>query len=193
MKQNHAKLSLLVCHYYRKKGSARMGNYKISEFESEFGKYYNMVFRYCMRLTGRNQYDAEDLTSDVFHLFYLMQNRLEFESPTALTAWLYQTARNLRMKTVRHAMRKPPDIDETDLFSNQFDGVKEEQQYQEYIGKIERILSGRDLALFRTIVIERLPYPEAAEQLGLSEQNLRTRWFRLRKKIRPTVEKILMR
>lgn len=166
-----------------------MGNDKISD--AEYIKYYRMVFRFCLRLTGGNQHDAEDLTGEVFQFFFAEQDRLDFEMPAALVTWLYRTAKNKWMKIVRHAMRKPPDMDETDLFSNQFEGDKEEKQYRAYIKQIERSLSGSDLELFRAIIIEKREYPDIAERLGISEQTLRVRWFRLRQKIRPTVEKMI--
>ena len=159
----------------------------------DYAKYYRMVLRFCLRLTGGNQHDAEDLTGEVFRLFFMMQDQLHFETPAALVTWLYRTAKNIWMKTVRHAMRKPPDMDETDLFTNQFDGVEEEKQYQEYMKQIEKTLSGSDLVLFRSIVVERLPYPEVAERLGISEKAMRVRWTRLRQKIRPIVEEMLLR
>ena len=166
-----------------------MGIQKMSE--SDYAYYYKTVLRSCLYLTRGNQYDAEDLTGEVFHLFFIMQDRLDFESPDALTAWLGKTARNVWRKTVRHAVRKPSDMDETDLFANQFDGVDEEKRYQEYVERVEQTLSGSDLELFRSIVVDRLPYPKVAERFGISEQNLRVRWVRLRKKMRPMVDKML--
>lgn len=171
-------------------GKVRVGDDKISE--AEYVEQYKKALHYCLNLTGGRLHDAEDLTGEAFHLFFLERDRLFFESPAALTTWLYRTCKNKWMKQVRHAKRKPPDIDETDLFGDEFDGMEEEKQYLAYIAQIEGTLSENDLELFRAIVVEQLPYPEVAKQMGISEQAMRVRWFRLRQKIRPTVEKMLI-
>lgn len=159
--------------------------------ETIYCQYYKMVFRFCMWLTNGNQHDAEDITSEVFHVFFSEQEILNFDAEPAIITWLYRTAKNKWMNMTKRAKRKSIEIDETDIFSRQFDGDAEEELYQTYISKIEKVLSGTELELFREIVEYNQTYKAISERMGVSELTLRVRWHRLKNRIRPYVDKII--
>ena len=159
--------------------------------EAVYCQYYKIVFRFCMRLTNGNQHDAEDITSEVFHVFFAEQDTLCFDAKPAMVTWLYRTAKNKWMNTVKHSKRRNDELDDTDIFSRQFDGEEEEKLYQTYLAEIEKTLSGSELDLFRAIVREKQTYMAISERMGISEAALRVRWHRLKHKIRPHIDKII--
>ena len=159
--------------------------------EAVYCQYYKAVFQFCKRLTNGNPNDAEDMTKDVFRVFFAEQNTFSLNTDSERITWLFRIARNKWMNPAKHAKRENIEVDETDIFSRQFDDEEEEKQYQTYLSEIENILSGAELDLFRAIVEEKQTYMAISKRIGISETTLRVRWHRLKYKIRPHIDKIV--
>ena len=159
--------------------------------EEVYYQYCKLVFQFCMHLTNENQYDSEDITNDVFRIFFEEQDNLKFDLEPAIITWLYRTAKNKWMNLSKHMKKWRKEDDETDIFSRQFSDDEEEKQFQEYLTEIEKNLSGFDLDLFHAIAVEKLSYKEISNRSGISEQALRVRWHRLKNKIRPLMNKMI--
>ncbi|MBQ3639404.1 MAG: sigma-70 family RNA polymerase sigma factor [Clostridia bacterium] len=159
--------------------------------ETVYSQYYKTVFRFCMKLTNGNLHDAEDMTGEVFHVFFAKQDALNFEAEAAIITWLYRTAKNKWYRLVKQAKRNAAELDNTDLFSRQFDDEEEEKLYDTYLAQIKNILSGTERELFCAIVEEKQTYKAISEKTGVSETALRVRWYRLKSRIRPYVDTII--
>ncbi len=75
----------------------------ISSHEDLFIQRYQWLMDSALRLTGRDQEEAEDLVHDVFIHFTL--DRPDLERLTNLEGYLYTMLRNLHVSQIRRAAR----------------------------------------------------------------------------------------
>ena len=159
--------------------------------EAMYCQFYKTVFRFCMKLTNGNLHNAEDITSEVFHVFFAKQESLYFDGEAAIITWLYRTAKNKWLTSVKRAKRAVIELDHTDIFTQQFDTEEEEKLYNNYLAQIKEILSEPEQELFRAVVEEKQTYKTISERTGVSEATLWVRWYRLKNKLRPYVDEII--
>ena len=155
-----------------------------------FMEYYEPLFRFGMAYI-HNETIADEIVHEAFvRLWCVWEERIRY--PSLLNkGWLYRTMRNIIYETQR--ARNTDSIDDHEHLhgDNHIADKNEALQYEHYIQEIKRHLKPSDWKLFELYVVKMLSYAEIAEFLGIRESSVRSQVARLRKKLKPIVEKIL--
>ncbi len=137
------------------------------------------LFRFCLWLTG-NRAQAEDLYQDAF--VKVMEHLHEIDTPTHFISWLYKVTKNQFLDYVRSAPhRKTVSIENIRPLEFTPPG-QSELIYQ--LGYAFRQISAEQRYLFLLVYLEEHSYQEAGEILGISEDAVRLRLFKIRRVFR---------
>ncbi len=171
-----------------------MNHMTIPEWESIYRKYYRRIYDYCLYRI-KHEYDAEDMTSEVFCLLYDKWEQYEAHDEAAILSFLYRAA-NLKIRERGRQTDRPyggAEID-IDTLSEELPidyAIVENDRYERYISDILRKLTGQDRELFTYIVIDQLRYTEIADKLHVSENTVKLRWYRLRRRMKPLIYSLI--
>ncbi len=170
-------------------------NHKIiPEWELIYRKYYSRIYDYCLYRI-RHQQDAEDMSSDIFCLLYDKWEHYETHDETAVLAFLYRSA-NYKIVERGKGTIILYGNEEIDIDSLSGDvpidyEIVENDKYERYISEILRNLAGKERELFTYIVIDKLPYADIGNRFGVSENSVKLRWYRLRRRMKPLVQSLI--
>ena len=144
-------------------------------FDRIYRRHKDGLYDFCLYVTGDGRL-SEDLVADVFTRLIRMKNKLEIES--SLKNWLFICVRNMAYNLIRKRNR------EYNLMSQ----IKFNQEAVDIELKvfIEDILSRLDADERELILLrERQGFTirELAEIVNISEEAVRTRLYRIRKKM----------
>jgi len=149
-------------------------------------KYSKQVFSLIVRIVG-NREDAEELTQDTF--MKVFKSLRSFHGDSAFSTWLYRIAYNIAVSATRKQKREVSYIEEDtlpEIADEESEGSWEEDLQNarlEYLQQALKMLSGDDRALIMMFYKDNLPMNEIASVTGMSEVNVKTRIFRIRKKL----------
>ncbi len=153
------------------------------------GRYSERVFALVRRIAPSRE-EAEELTQDTFVKAY--ENLGKFRRESSFSTWLYRIAYNTALShTRRHRPRPGEWRDEWDAA----EGVFEEEAGagpEESLRRVERALKALppdDRALVQLFYLEEKPVREVALITGLSENNVKTRLHRIRKRLALKIER----
>ena len=145
--------------------------------------YYREIYVYVFRQLG-NKEDAMDLTQDIF--IAVLQSIDRFDSAKgSFRTWLYGIATH---KVIDSRRREKPawlSLDEAEI-PDKTDYL-EKLRDAELIRQIEEYVSGADETaqmIFRLHLFDEKSFREIAEITGLPEATVKTKYYRLQKKIR---------
>lgn len=130
------------------------------------------LFKFCLVLTG-DKARAEDLTQET--LVKALDSLHKLNKPEAFIDWLFRIARNQMIDEARRhheTPTAPEDLDEPSTGP-----MAEYLSVHETLSQFEP----EDRHLILLIDMEEYTYKEAADALGLTEDTVRSRIFRLRK------------
>jgi len=168
--------------------------------EKLFHTYYKDIYRYLYSLT----HDAslsEDLTSDVF--LEVVKSIASFRGEADMKTWMFSIARHkwidyLRKKNRRAELEVVSEfVGEQTGFGNFGNGVSngkgiEEQYLEKELLERINVLLKEEPERTRNIVNLRLAgysFYEIAQKENISESSARVIWFRIKEKLRQTLEK----
>lgn len=159
-------------------------------------KYYPDIYNYCKARASVSC--ADDITSDVFELFFEKWEKL---GDINYRTWLYKTADNLiknHYKKHSRKIKKEIYIDDlqTDVLSydQNFEMIFEnigEDEIEEYAKELLKNLSEQDKILYDMKYVKKLSSAKIGENLFISENAVNQKLFRLREKIKMEISKIL--
>ena len=148
--------------------------------------YAQAVYALIVRIVGNNE-DAEELTQDV--LLRVFENLPYFNFKSSFSTWLYRIAYNLAISFARHKRQTFYAIDESRLRKVSDDEVEQmeatadnEQQIEALARAINR-LDAEERALITLFYYEERSVAECAEIMAQSENNIKVRLHRIRKKL----------
>lgn len=154
-----------------------------------FERYYKRVLAFVRRRVGDDGL-AEEVATDVF--FEVWRNAAAYRGESPVTTWIFGIA-NLKALSARRYFAQPRRAsvrvtDDAALMrfpdpANQDDLIRARQELARLVRAIERLPEGhRDV--LRLAFLEGCSYPEIAEQLDISEANVKTRVNRARARLR---------
>lgn len=160
-------------------------------------EYYDDIYYFCCLKLQDNE-EAKDVTQEVFLLFLEKIKTLE---DYKLKSWLYSVAGNKISDKYRERKKnqKIVSIDDgngSEIFNKteysykiddadfEEDKKNEYDEYDEVEKKILSILTKEEQELFFKVFVKREKKEKTAEELNITENNLYTKIYRLRKKIR---------
>ena len=149
-------------------------------------RYSKQVFALIVKIVG-NREDAEELTQDVF--VKVFGSLSKFRADSSFSTWIYRIAYN----TAISATRKKGDffvpideltlsevIDETDemIFQDSNDDMR-----ITYLNRALEQISPEERAMIIIFYKDKISMEEIAVITGLTETNVKTKMFRIRKKL----------
>ncbi len=155
--------------------------------------YYQKIFSFCLRRVNDTDI-AYDITQNVF--ISLVSNYRNVDK-NCILKWLYNAARNQIAEYYRTKSRENKfrvDIDSIeDPLSASYDFTEEfsDKDIIKYKNQVLSELSEQEGELYNDVFIKKLSYPDLSRKYSVSENALRTRVFRLRRKIEIIVKSIL--
>ncbi len=163
-------------------------------FDSFYKKYYKIIYNYSLSW-GQSHSDADEIASEaLLRLYRKWDERWKIPEEENLK-WLYMTARNVIHEYSRAQARKSENEVEISDSSGGAGDVErqtvEEEQYSYYLGKIKKLLEPEEWRLFCLAFVEERSMAEIEAALGIDNTALRARLYRLRKKLKSRLDKIL--
>ncbi len=167
-------------------------------FAEAYNTLYPAVVKFCFVQNGQKYHEAEDAASMAFLVLHNRWNEVASHDSRLIKSFLIGTARNAMRQLYRE---KPPDhesLDDAwcqDAVEAENLGQMDEQrynfEYREYIKEIEATLDPEGRRIFHSIVVDELSFRQIAKAMHVSENSLRLRWIRIRKKLKPKLDKLL--
>lgn len=157
-----------------------------------YSKYHSRIFAVARRIV-RDDWDAEEVTQDVFWTIYRKIHL--FHDDKKLWNWVYRISANAAKMKVRKYKNYPIPLEPQDIqsISSDSDAAKvgdqpdEQLAYQETVERINAFLSTSDEVNRKVYVymdLMGLTKEEAAERLDLSVSALKSRLHRVRYALR---------
>jgi RNA polymerase sigma-70 factor (ECF subfamily) len=148
-------------------------------FEELYVAYSPDVYRFANWLSG-NSKDAEDITSETFVRAWVNFNTIRTET---LKAYLFTIARNIYLESLRKN-REHVELDETHTDPRpRFEKMLEQQSELDQVRNILLTLPEIDRSAFVMRVQYDLPYAEIGRVLQLSENAVKVKVHRVRKRL----------
>lgn len=160
---------------------------KQARVEEICNAYYNDVFRFCLYKTGERE-DAAELTQETF---LLLQQKAPALEDGAMRAWLFKTAHNLslgRYREKRKRLQTEVELEAAEgILQTEIDRLSEAEFDEETLLAIGtavlQTLDAPDQALYRMHYKLHMKYADIAAVLGVSENTVQVRAFRLRARV----------
>jgi RNA polymerase sigma-70 factor (ECF subfamily) len=149
-------------------------------------RYGTQIFSLIVRIAG-NREDAEELTQDVFLKVY--RSLETFRGESSFSTWLYRIAYNLAVSATRKRTNETLAIDEAmieniaDEAEDDFSSEEADAKRTEYLNvALDRLPPG-EKAMILLFYRNGKSMEEIAGITGLTETNVKTKIFRIRKKL----------
>jgi len=158
----------------------------VSCFGIFLDRYDRQVYTLIFRIVG-NKEDAEELTQDVFMKAFRSLNSFKRESK--FSTWLYRIAYNTAISETRKRKQEVLSFDESRITNvseedvNNVIGNIDNTEQIEMLETALMILPTEERALILLFYMQEKSVEEIAEISGLSISNVKTRLFRIRKKL----------
>ena len=154
-------------------------------YEYFLDRYGQQVFVLIDRIVACQE-DAEELTQDVF--LKAFQQLSSFKAESSFSTWIYRIATNTALSVVRKKKDEVVRLEDSafaNLSDSQVDEALEDDS-EEQLQRLQRAMEQLDAderALISLYYMEEKPLVEVAFILGLTEANVKTKLYRLRKKL----------
>jgi RNA polymerase sigma-70 factor (ECF subfamily) len=149
-------------------------------------RYGKQVFSLIVKMAG-NREDAEELTQDVFLKVYRSLD--SFREESSFSTWLYRIAYNMAVSAARKKTNETLAIDEAmieNIADETDDDFSQEEIHSariEYLNvALDRLPPG-EKAMILLFYRQGMSMEEIARITGLTETNVKTKIFRIRKKL----------
>jgi len=161
---------------------------KESRFLQMIGENKGILFKIC-RIYQDDPIDRDDLLQEITLQLWLAFD--SFRGESKLSSWMYRVALNTAIMFFKKEKRRPDNEQLTQYFEQAEEhspsGEKEEQLALFYkavqqLGKVEKALI--------YLYMENMPYNEIADNLGISEVNVRVRLNRVKNKLKELIKNI---
>ncbi|MBH25670.1 MAG: hypothetical protein CMH57_14705 [Myxococcales bacterium] len=159
-----------------------------------YSAYYNRIFSVARSIV-RDEWDAEEVTQDVFWTVYRKIDL--FHDNKSLWNWVYRISANAAKMKVRKYKRYPIPLEDQDLqsLSNKGSGANspngtlpdQHMAYKEIVGQVNEFLDQSDdlnRKVYMYMDVLGMPKEVAAEKLNLTVSALKSRLHRIRYALR---------
>ena len=155
-------------------------------FAPLLARYGRRVFSLVVRIVG-NAEDAEEVTQDVF--LKAFRSLGQFEGNSSFSTWLYRIAYNMAVSSVRKRRCVYVPIDDAvpaDIADDAEEALSQALDTEERVECLKRALAmlpADERAMITLFYDEDRRMDEIAEIMGMTLTNVKTRIFRIRKKL----------
>jgi len=155
-------------------------------FAPLLNRYSKQVFSLIVKIVG-NREDAEELTQDVFIKAY--RSLATFRADSSFSTWLYRIAYNTAISATRNKVNTFVPFDEsilseaTDVTDDSFDDDSDNELRFVYLHRALEQIPPDERAMIMLFYKDNKTMEEIAVITGLTETNVKTKIFRIRKKL----------
>jgi len=146
------------------------------------------LFRLALSITGSKE-DAEDVVQDV--LFHILKKN-DWEKIENIEAYCFRSTRNRALDTIALKDNQAETLPDNFDYPLPEDNIEQRIEAQEQIDLIENWLAKlpeKQQTIFRLREIEELSYKEIASILNITDEQVKTILFRLRRKLKEYFDK----
>ncbi len=160
-------------------------NGKTERFALLVNKYKDKVFSLVMGML-RNKEEAEDIAQEIF--VKIFKALPKFKQKAKFSTWVYRIAYNECISRLRRHKIRTVSVDQVssgylDRDENETGNWQETEIKHRLLHRALDKLSETDRGLVRFFYFDNLPVDEIARITGLSASNVKTKMFRIRKKL----------
>lgn len=168
---------------------------RVEDFDDFCKNTYSLMVNYC-KSRGQKQEDAEEIVNDAYSRMWRAWDICADLETVKRKKWLYHTIDYIILEQNKKHIPNTKTIDEyvERLRLDVDDGISkafENMKYEIYIKRARETLTESERQIFDAIVVKQQTYREAANEMGISEDAVRARMVRLRKRIDLNIDKIL--
>lgn len=163
-----------------------------SGFKILFDQYYKPLciysFKYCDSFS-----QAEDIVQDLFVKFW--ENKLYKKLDRSIGPYLFKSVKNNTLLDIKNKSRYLfEDIENqlNRLIEDEIGDIENIEKEKIKLYKEIEALPKKSREVFKVLVIENLKYKEAAEQLGVSVNTIKTHYSRALKQLRNSLNIIIV-
>lgn len=155
---------------------------------------YAKIYQRCYSESGANEQAAQDITQEVFKIFYEKLNVLNNDK---IESWLNVVARNKLFEYYRKIKEEQRILlyDENMLLSLEdmfvmFDEylTADDEQIEKYKQIVLKGLSKNDRELYNMVYVQKMSYKEIGKIIGLTHKAVGARVLRMRKRLQKLVK-----
>lgn len=149
-------------------------------------RYKNMVFALALKMM-RNREEAEEVAQDAFVKAFKKLNK--FKGDSKFSTWLYKIVYNTCLDSIKKLKRNIEAVPVEEITERQLKSVDdaldlmEKQERSNIIQKCLHLLSADERALLTMFYYDELSLNEISTVTGTSNNNLKVKLFRSRKKL----------
>ncbi|AVR45722.1 RNA polymerase [Christiangramia fulva] len=157
-----------------------------SAFGELVDRYQNFVFTIAVRIVKHRE-EAEEVAQDSF--IKAFDSLSGFRGESKFSSWLYRIVYHKSLDRIKKNKRQQSFQLVEEITSDDLDGIENgmdlmlEEERKEMIKKCIRELPGQDAAVIELYYFEELPVKEIAEITGLTEDNIKIKLYRSRRKL----------
>lgn len=153
------------------------------DFEQFYLNTQNIIYQYLFQHV-EDQYEAEDIAQETYLMALEGWEKLK-EHPNP-AGWLVQTAKNLRARFHRHIYYRMESIEEK--FEKDIPYIEPAYNMLLMEDLLENVYNKKEQVIAKKYFLEDDSVEELAEELGISEGSLRTRLYRMRRRLKYYIE-----
>lgn len=154
-------------------------------FDALFTDYKDWVFRLCYSYT-RSETQAEDLMQECFSKVWL--NLDNFQQKSDIGTWIYRIAANTCLMQIRKEKNNPVVYYENLHEKPTEEANQEKEQQSENLYNAIAQLAEID-RLIISMILEDMPQKQIGEVLGITENNVNIKVFRIKKQLKELMSK----
>jgi len=160
----------------------------LEEIIQEYSKYIQKIIE-NMSVQNLSKEDIEEITSDTF--FIVWKNKEKLDKEKLLSSYIAGIVRNLVKEKSRKISIKYDIADYENILtdSKNIDMIYEEREQTEKIRKVLEQMKKTDIEIFNLFYYSSKKVKEISKILNISEFNVKSRLYRIRKKIKKELEK----
>lgn len=152
-------------------------------FEALYKKQFSTVCKYARNKLQMSENTVEDIANEAFLILLKNWDKVQPKTPSTLMSYLFKTATYLTYNHNRKAQKLPTVSFDDALAVPEEENMVEKFTFHEHLKHIKAELSEEEYLLFEQKVLNNYTNGEIAAFFGVSENTLKMRWQRLRKKI----------
>lgn len=157
-----------------------------SAFGELVDRYQNFAFTIALRIVKHRE-EAEEVAQDSF--IKAFDSLSGFRGDAKFSSWLYRIVYHKSLDRIKKNKRERSFQLIEEITSDDLDGIENgldfmlEEERKQVINKCIAELPGQDAAVVELYYFEELPVKEIAEITGLTEDNIKIKLYRSRKKL----------
>jgi len=169
-------------------------NSNVNAYSFLVEKYKHMVFTLTLRIV-KNREEAEEVSQDVFVKAY--KNLENFKGDSKFSTWIYKIAYYASLDVIKRNKRQVKTDDIDSLYDGDLENVQDtlkdlhEKERKKVINEAILKLNEEERIILTLFYFEELSIKEISKVVNLSDDNIKVKLFRSRKKLASILKHVI--